>query len=303
MFSAFLSAVEKRLADPNVFFLNGDCGTRDLLPLQEKYPDRCLNIGIAENTLVSASAGLAAAGMQPIAFSIAAFLIAKGFEQIRNDAVMQNLPVVLAGSGAGLAFPTMGPTHFALEDILLLRAFDQFPIIVPSCTKQIEPALDYLLDNKKSGYIRLGWKSEQVERINPNFAYGKGNIIQEGERTALYCSGPTLELALQASLLSEQELGVRPWILEFPTVVPFDHDLCLKVAGQVDKIITLEEHCTNGGLGEIVCSSLSNKKDCPNLERMGTDHHLAYAHGTRPQLYEHFHMTPIHVLECLRSAS
>ncbi len=302
MFNSFLSIISEKIAREELIFLTSDCGTIEFLKVQECYPERCMNIGIAENTLVTAAAGLAAAGVRPVAYSIAAFLVSRSFEQIRNDIVLQKLPVILVGGGAGLSYPTMGPTHHALEDIALLRMLDGLSIIVPSVSAQIRPALDSMLEMDTPVYLRLGWEKPMPPRYNPHFVFGHGNIVREGTRVALFCTGPALHLAIEVQALLSKSVEWWPWIVEFPTLVPFDQELCLSIAQSVELVVTIEEHSVTGGLGDLVCRAICGLPSAPGLERIGTSFHMNYYHGTREELYRHFGMSPEAVCERIKGA-
>jgi transketolase len=170
MRNALVTSLLNHVSNPRFVFLTGDLGYNALEPLQAALGDRFINCGIAEQNMVSVAAGLAREGMRPCVYSIAPFLYARAFEQIRNDVCFHNLPVTLVGNGAGFAYGVNGPTHHSLEDYGILSTLENLHILIPSYERQIDDMVSRIFDRitPRPTWIRLGMgKADHYARFRP----------------------------------------------------------------------------------------------------------------------------------------
>src|ERR1700690_176140 len=165
MRNAFCSTLVKSAADPAFVFLTGDLGFHALEPLRREMGERFINAGIAEQNMVSVAAGLAGEGLRPWVYSIAPFLYARAFEQIRNDICMHDLPVVLVGNGGGYAYGVMGPTHHALEDYGTLLGLPKLTAYVPAFAEDVCHAVARLMTAARPAYLRLGRDEKPMDLV------------------------------------------------------------------------------------------------------------------------------------------
>jgi transketolase len=245
-----ICAAEK---DPRIMLITGDLGFRFLEPFASRFPDRFLNIGVAEANLVSVAAGLASVGFAPFIYSIATFASMRAFEQIRDDISLQNLNVKIVGIGAGFSYTKAGPTHHSYEDIALMRTLPNMIIVSPTDTFEAEQATLKLAELKRPAYLRLERNPETESRINPNpFALGKGYVLDKGQKAVILVTGTKVDLARQVAHILYRTRKISIGVAAMPTVQPIDSPFLKKLFADYPCIITLEEHAKTGGFGSAV---------------------------------------------------
>lgn len=243
--------------DPSIVFLTGDLGFNALEKIKEKFPERFLNVGIAEQHMVGMASGLALEGKKVIAYSIASFATMRPYEQIRDDVCYQDLDVKIVGTGGGYNYPTHGVTHHTVEDVAIMNVLPHMQVLCPGYSWEAREATKAMLRHTGPAYIRLG-KSPGVPYEKGKkftFALGKGFAVREGKDVVLVSTGNVLDIALKTADLLEKK-GLSVCVLSMPSVKPFDEKLLLKHARKAKGIYTIEEHSTTGGLGAIVSSTL-----------------------------------------------
>src|SRR3954469_19230837 len=166
MRQAFSRALLGRAARGEFVFLTGDLGFGALEPLREAMGERFINAGVAEQNMVSVAAGLSRAGLRPWAYSIAPFIYARPYEQIRNDVCLHNLPVVLVGNGGGYGYGVMGPTHHAIQDYGALLCLPGLRAYVPAFDGDLQAQVRHLFEVEHPAYLRLGL-SEEPSGVTP----------------------------------------------------------------------------------------------------------------------------------------
>lgn len=255
MRNTFCQTLVQYSGRPDFVFLTGDLGFMALEPLQKSAGKRFINAGIAEQNMVSVSAGLAKTGLRPWAFSIAPFIFARPLEQIRNDVCLHDLPVKLVGNGGGYGYGVMGGSHHAIEDYGILLSLQNMRVFVPAFAVDIPPMVEKLQNLSHPAYLRLG-KDEKPKdfEIKP---YAPWRKILEGHGPTLLVIGP-----LAGNLINPlRELGEpkRPnmWIL---TELPFDEKTIpfefMDDLGRSNHLMIVEEHVAHGGVGEMMSRCL-----------------------------------------------
>lgn len=243
--------------DPRIILLTGDLGFRAFEPVQSAFPDRFINVGIAEATMIGVAAGLAMTGKKPIAYSIASFASMRGYEQIRTDVCYHDLDVKIVGVGGGYNYSHQGVTHHTVEDLAIMRVLPTMKVICPATAWEASGATAAMLRDHGPTYLRLGKSpAKDFSRPGETFAIGKGYPIKDGSDVVLFCTGNTLELALDVAERAQVQLGCGVGVVSMPTLKPIDAECILNAAKQAKGLFTIEEHSVIGGLGSAVADVL-----------------------------------------------
>ena len=232
------------------------------------YPDRHFNCGIAEADMMCVAAGMAATGLVPFASSFAMFAAGRAFEQIRNSIGYPGLNVKIGASHGGLSVGEDGASHQCCEDFALMRSIPGMTIICPADAVEAEAAVKAAYLHQGPVYLRFGRLAVPVfHEEGFEFKIGKGEIMRDGTDVAIIANGLLVYEAVQAGE-KLAELGINAMIINMSTVKPIDEELVLAAATKCGRIVTCEEHSVVGGLGEAVCSLLSEKLPTP-VRRIG----------------------------------
>lgn len=252
--------------DKSVFLLTGDLGFSVFEDFASKFPDRYLNVGVAEQNMIGVAAGLALAGKKVFVYSISTFASMRGFEQIRNDICYQNLPVFIIGGGSTFSYSTFGCTHFALEDIGILRILPNMTVVNAGDPLEVEVALQDYHNNPRPFYLRMAKKGEPI--INQNekdIKVGQATLIKDGNDISIFASGKALQYAAQAGQELESS-GIKARVLSFHTIKPIDKQAILSAAQETNGIITVEEHLIHGALATAVSEVIAQNNVKTNLK-------------------------------------
>ena len=234
------------------------------------YPDRHFNCGIAEADMMSVAAGLAATGLTPFASSFAMFASGRAYEQIRNSIGYPALNVKIGASHGGLSVGEDGASHQCCEDFALMRSIPGMVVICPADGVEAEAATKAAYEHQGPVYLRMGRLAVPVfHEEGFQFQIGKGEVMRDGNDVAIIANGLMVYEAVKAGETLEK-LGIHARIINMATIKPLDEELILTAAKECGKIITCEEHSIIGGLGEAVCSLLSEKLPTP-VRRIGVD--------------------------------
>lgn len=262
MRNALRNALVGYAPDPDFVFLTGDLGYNALEPLRDSMGPRFINAGVAEQNMVSVAAGLAATGLQPWVYSIAPFLYARAFEQIRNDVCAHNLPVTLVGNGGGYGYGVQGGTHHALEDYGTLLGLSNLHAFVPAFAPDVAPIIRMLMGLGHPAYLRLGQcEMPKGFELPPYAAWRR---LMQGSGPTVLVVGPLVGGILQA-LLSWAEAD-RPdlWVLTelpaAPDTVPAEFIASLRRSRH---LFVVEEHVAHGGAGQELPHALLTLGEMP----------------------------------------
>lgn len=241
--------------DPRVWLLCGDLGYSVLEPFAEKFPDRYVNVGVAEQNMIGVAAGLALAGAVPFVYSIANFPVTRCLEQIRNDVCYHNLPVRIVAVGGGLTYASHGYTHHGVEDLATMRVLPHMTVVAPGDPHETRAALRALVTAPGPAYLRLGRAGEpMVHDAAPDFALGRALTVREGGDAAIIATGTGLKLAVDAADALARA-GHRIRVISMVTVAPLDVAM-IHSAAATGNVITVEEH-GHGGLADAVAQELA----------------------------------------------
>jgi transketolase len=231
---------------------NDSVGSSNLVAFQKEFPNRLVNVGIAEQNMVGVAAGLANGGFVPFVCAAAPFLTGRALEQIKADVAYNGYHVVLCGMSPGMAYGELGPTHHSIEDLSWLRAITDLAIVVPADPAQTRAAVRWAASSGKPAYLRVGrFKVPAVAKEHDGFAFGRADVLRQGADVAIIATGAMVSRALEAA----DDLGARgvsARVLNVSTIKPIDERAILAAARETGGIVTVEEAMIEGGLGAAV---------------------------------------------------
>lgn len=259
----------------------------------KEFPERFIEIGVAEQNLVTVGSGLAAMGKIPFVSSYAAFSPGRNWEQIRTTIALNNQPVKIIGSHAGVSVGPDGATHQMLEDIAIMRAMPNMVVVAPADSVEAEKATLALAEDKRPNYMRLAREETPVFTTSKTpFEIGKAYVLEPGNDLTIVATGTmTYQVLLAADILFKDGIDVE--VVHAPTIKPLDAVTILASARKTGRIITAEEGQINGGLGGAVAELLSEHHPTI-LKRIGMKDRFGES-GKPEELLEHFGLTAKHI--------
>ena len=253
---------------------------------KKAFPERHFNCGIAEGNMIAVAAGAATAGLVPFASSFAMFAAGRAFEQIRNSIGYPQLNVKIGATHGGISVGEDGASHQCCEDFALMRSIPGMVIICPADGVEAEAATKAAYEHEGPVYLRFGRLAVPVfHEEGFEFKIGKGEVMRDGNDVAIIANGLMVYEAIKAGEVLA-EAGINARIINMSTVKPIDEELVLKAAKECGKIITCEEHSVIGGLGEAVCSFLSETYPTP-VRRIGVNDQFGFS-GPAAEVLEAF---------------
>ena len=257
--------------DKNIVVLDADLSKSTKTDTFEKaYPERFINMGIAEGNMMSVAAGIASTGKTVFASSFAMFAAGRAFEQIRNSIGYTNLNVKIGATHAGISVGEDGGSHQCLEDIALMRSIPNMVVISPADDIEAQMAVKAAIEHNGPVYLRFGRLAvEDVNGENYKFELGKGVELRSGDDAAIVATGLTVGMALEAHELLAKE-GISARVINIHTIKPLDEEIITKAAKETGAIVTAEEHYIMGGLGSAVCEAVCRNAPC-QVRIIGTE--------------------------------
>ena len=262
---------------------------------QKAFPDRHFDCGIAEANMICVAAGMSTVGLVPFASSFAMFASGRAFEQVRNSIGYPHLNVKIGATHGGISVGEDGASHQCCEDFALMRSIPGMTVICPADGVEAEAAVKAAYEMDGPVYLRFGRLAIPVfHEEGFNFQIGKGEVLRDGTDVAIIANGLLVYEAIQAG---EQlaEMGINAMVINMATVKPLDEELVLEAARKCGKVITCEEHSVIGGLGEAVCSVLSEKLPTP-VKRIGVNDEFGHS-GPAVPLLKQFGLSADHIVE------
>lgn len=249
---------------PELIVLDADLSSATMTKdFAKAYPDRFLDMGIAEANMIGVAAGLATCGKKPFANSFAMFTAGRAYEQVRNSVAYPGLNVKCVGSHGGLSVGEDGATHQCVEDLALMSAIPGMVVVNPCDGPEMRRAVKALLDYDGPAYLRLGRMAvESVTDETPGYEFtlGKAAMLRDGADVTLAATGLMVQRAMAAAEMLAAK-GVSARVLDFHTIKPLDTEVVLAAARETGCIVTSEEHSVIGGLGSAVASVCA--ENCP----------------------------------------
>jgi len=283
--------------DKNIVVLTSDArGSVTLNSFAEELPEQFVELGIAEQNMVGTAAGMALNGLKPFVCAPACFLSARSFEQVKVDMAYANTNVKAIGISGGVSYGALGTSHHSVQDIAMMRATAGLTIIIPSDARQTAAMTKKLADFEGPVYVRMGRGGVEdiYEENDVMFEIGKANTVHDGDDITIIGCGETVRVALDGAIELEKE-GISARVLDMHTIKPLDEEAILKAANETGKIITIEEHCINGGLGGAVAEVLVQNKPIPQ-RIMGIPDEQTVS-GDSAEVFKHYGLTADNIVK------
>jgi len=293
--------IEHAQKDDRIVLLEADLmsstGTK---AFKERFPDRLINVGVAEANLMGISAGLAVMGMIPFAHSFTAFATRRAFDQVTISIAYSRLPVKIGGADPGVSAELNGGTHMSFEDAGIMRNLPGMTIVEPVDSVQLAALLPQVISHPGPVYMRLHRKNKEV-LFSPDrsFTIGKIETLETGEDVTLICSGMMVKQSLKASEILRKE-GVRPRVLNMHTLKPVDATTIIQAARETGAIVVAENHSVLNAWGSAVAEVVSEHCPVP-VFRIGVQDHFGEV-GKSDFLMEKYHMTAADIVQAAYSA-
>ncbi len=290
-----------RADDRIVAVCNDSVGSSNLTGFREEFPDRLINVGIAEQDLVGVAAGLANAGLIPFVCAAAPFLTGRATEQIKADVAYSARHVVLCGQSPGMAYGELGPTHHSIEDLSWMRAIAGLPVVVPAGPQQTRSAVRWAAQVGRGSYLRIPrFKVPEVSHEDDVFESGRAVEVRSGDDVTIVAIGTMVSRALWAADTLAAE-GISARVLNMAFVEPLDRTALLAAAAQTGGIVTVEEATLSGGLGAAVASLVAQEQPC-RMQILGIDNAFAPT-GNASYLLDHFGLNADGIVEAVRAVT
>ena len=289
---AFAATLEKLAAnDPRVVAVcNDSVGSSKLGGFKSKWPDRLVNVGIAEQNMVGVGAGLANGGLLPFVCAAACFLTGRSLEQIKADIAYSNANVKLVGISSGMAYGDLGPTHHSIEDFAWTRVLPNLPVIAPCDSIETAAVIEWAATYEGPAFLRLSRVG--VPDLLPaghKFELGKANLLRDGDAVTLIANGTlTHRLVKAAEILTAK--GIEARVLNMATVRPIDVNAIVAAVRDTGCILTAEEHSVHGGLGSAIAEVVVAEAPAP-MKILGVPGIFAPT-GSAEFLLDEFGMAP-----------
>jgi len=283
--------LERAAKDKDIIALCSDSrGSASFTKFAEELPKQFVEIGIAEQNLVSISAGLAKCGKKPYAASPACFLSTRSYEQCKVDVAYSDTNVKLIGISGGISYGALGMSHHSVQDIAAMSAIPNMRVYIPSDRLQTECLMRELVTDEKPAYIRVGRNAvdDVYEEGNVPFEMDKAVVINEGSDIAIIACGEMVKPAKDAAEILNKK-GISVAVIDMYCIKPLDEKTLLKVAYDVNIIITIEEHAPFGGLGSMVSQVIS--RECPKTVINMSLPDSPVVTGTSSEVFEYYGLT------------
>ncbi|MBF0584978.1 MAG: transketolase [Magnetococcales bacterium] len=303
-FSRVLYAVAKEV--PKVFIVVADISpAASMAPFRADFPDRFVNVGVSEQSMISLCSGLAMRGCRPFAYTIAPFTIYRPFEHIRVELCYQKLPVVLVGVGAGVTYSTLGGTHNAFEDVAVMSSLPNMSVLAPCDPKEMEAAVWASMTNNGPTYLRLGKAGEPIltaDAPDP-FVFGKLRCLKKGSDLCILGYGPILSLAWEAAQRHEAEQGGSVAIYSAHTLKPLDTAGIGQLLSRFKRVVVLEEHSAVHTLGGAVKQVAWDLQSSARIATLSLQDAFIHLYGSKDDLLRAHGITVDGLLAAMKGES
>ena len=281
---------------PNLVVLDADlAGATKTGTFQKVFPERHFDCGIAEANMICVAAGMSTTGLVPFASSFAMFAAGRAYEQVRNSIGYPHLNVKIGATHGGISVGEDGASHQCCEDFGLMRTIPGMVVMSPADDVEARAMVRAAYEHVGPVYMRFGRAAVPViHEEGMSFQIGKGETLRDGADVAIIANGLMVAEALTAAE-ELKEAGIEAMVINMATIKPLDDELVLAAARKCGKIITAEEHSVIGGLGEAVCSLLSEKLPTP-VKRIGVNDEYGHS-GPAGALLKQFGLSAEHIVE------
>ncbi|MBS29100.1 MAG: transketolase [Alphaproteobacteria bacterium] len=291
MRNAFSEALyESATANPDIYVIVADISPAgSMMKFQEEYPERFINVGVAEQVMTGMAAGLALKGKQPFTYTIATFTLYRPFEMVRDDLCYQNMPVTIVGMGAGVVYSGLGGTHQTLEDVAVASAVPNMRVIAPCDPEELRDAVAYCATQRDGPvYLRIGKAGEPVFSDNAEepWEFGKLRYLKRGEDVCVLTYGPITKRAFELAERLETEHGQSVSVVSAHTIKPLDDTGVREALHRHKQVVVLEEHVPHGGLSSRVKEIAWDSKALCGLHSFTLGDRFRHFYGTYDELLD-----------------
>lgn len=289
--------MERAAADKDITVLCSDSrGSASLAKFADAFPGQFVEVGIAEQSLVSIAAGLASCGKRAFAASPACFLSTRSMEQARVDVAYSNTNVKLIGISGGVSYGALGMTHHSAQDIAVMGSMPNMRVYLPSDRFQTRKLMEQLVLDTAPAYVRVGRNAvpDVYSETDCPFAMNRAVTVREGSDLTLIACGETVRIAADAAALLAQN-GIQCRVIDMYCIKPLDTACIERAARETGLIVTLEEHSIIGGLGSLVAQHTAATAHCRVKSIALPD--APPVSGTSSEVFQHYGLTPQHVAE------
>lgn len=282
------SLISSAQAGMNIAVLVSDStSTAKISPFKEQFPDRLVNVGIAEQSLVGTAAGMALGGFIAVTANAAPFLVHRANEQVQNDICYSNTNVKLMGLNAGVCYGALASTHHAKDDVSIMRGFGNILIFAPSDGIEARQIFSYALKHVGPVYIRMdSAKFPNIHDEHYIFSPGQPDVLHSGGDITIFAMGSTTHEAVAARNILEKE-GISAEIINLPSIRPLDREKIVKSLAKTSLAITVEEHSQHGGIGSLVSEIIAEEGIGCQLKRLGFPEGQFAVSGPRNEMRKH----------------
>ena len=266
---------------------------------RNEFPDRFINCGVAEQSMIGIAAGFALKGFRPFCYTIATFTLYRPFEMVRVDLCYQNLPVTIIGMGAGAIYSTLGGTHHTIEDVAVASALPNMTVIAPCDPSEMKEATKWCATkNRGPVYMRLGKVGEPnlTENAIDKFEFGKIRYLKKGKEIAIISYGITVKIAIELSIELEKQ-GKSVSVISCHTIKPLDKVGIKKVLNEYKSVYVLEEHVPHGGLSSRVKEIASDEQTKAELKSFTLKDEFIHFYGNHQELLEKHELSVKQILK------
>lgn len=298
MVQCFIRAVQNNIN--LVVVVSDSTSTAKIAPFQEKYPDRLINVGIAEQNLIGVAVGLSLGGYVAVTANAACFLVARANEQVKNDVCYSNTNVKLVGLNAGVSYGPLASTHHAIDDISIMRGFGNIIILAPSDPVETERIFDFALKHTGPVYIRMdNAKFPVFHGKDHQFELGKVDVLTSGDDVSIFAIGSVVHEAYAAAQILKAD-SINAEVVNVSSIRPVDKKGIIQSIQKTRNVVTVEEHSLHGGLGSLICEIIAEESLDAKVIRLGIPQgHFAKA-GPRDQLRAFYKIDKNGILENAR---
>ncbi|MBR3334709.1 MAG: transketolase [Clostridia bacterium] len=292
MRDAFARVLEQEMQEnERIVLITGDLGFGVLRRIQERFPNRIINAGIAEQSMVSLAAGLASTGRTVLVYSIGNFPVLRPLEQIRNDCVYHNADVKIVCVGGGFVYGSLGMSHHATEDMAIMRAIPGITCYTPGDPAETEIVTRDMLWRKGTCYLRLGRGNEPEVHDGPvkGWTFPRAIRLRGGKDIAILSAGGILTQAVEAAERLAVK-GISAQVVSFPCLKPLDTETVMELLKSFNRIVTVEEHTVIGGFGSAICELAAEQGSGCRVKRIGLEDCFTAVVGDRQYLREVYGM-------------
>jgi len=282
MVQSFIRAVQD---DVNLVVLVSDStSTSKIAPFQEKYPDRLVNVGIAEQNLVGVAVGLSLGGYVAVTANAACFLVARANEQVKNDVCYSDTNVKLVGLNAGVSYGALASTHHAIDDVSIMRGLGNIIILAPCDPIEAERIFEFALKHVGPVYIRMDNAKFPVLHVEDyKFELGKPDILISGDDVSIFAMGSVVHEAYDAAKELKAD-SINAEVINVSSIRPLDKKAIVDSIKKTKKIITVEEHSLHGGLGSLISEIIAEESLSVRVIRLGITQGQFSKAGPRGQI-------------------